>query len=108
MRLGPLNKRITLQSPKTGRDAFGQPLTGWDDVATVWASVEPISGRELLAAQQMQGEVTHRVRLRYRAGITTAQRILFGARVFDIQSVINPREQGASLELLAKEGPTDG
>lgn len=108
MRLGPLNKRITFQSPKTGRDTFGQPLVGWDDVATVWASVEPISGRELLAAQQMQGEVTHRIRLRYLAGITTATRILFGARVFDIQSAINAREAGASLEILAVEGLNDG
>lgn len=108
MRLGPLRKRVTFQSPKAGRDAFGQPLVGWDDVATVWASVEPVSGRELLAAQQMQGEVTHRIRLRYLVGITTATRILFGARVFDIQSTINAREAGASLEILAKEGPTDG
>ena len=107
MRLGPLNKRITLQAPKSGRDDFGQPLTGWDDVVTVWASVEPISGRELLTAQQTLGEITHRIRTRFTAA-TTANRILFGSRVFDIQSVINPREASASLEILAKEGLTDG
>lgn len=108
MRLGPLRHRITFQSRNPGRDKFGQPLEGWQDIATVWASVEPISGREILASQQVQGEITHRIRCRYLTGITAAVRILFEARVFDIQVPINPREVGAMLEILAKEGPTDG
>lgn len=108
MRLGPLRHRITLQSRPAGKDEFGQPLEGWQDIVTVWASVEPISGRELLAAQQVQGEITHRIRCRYVDGVTTAVRITFGTRVFDIQAPINPREVGAMLEIMAKEGPTDG
>jgi len=108
MRLGPLRHRVTFESRKTGRDEFGQPLEGWDVVATLWASVDPVSGRELMTAQQTQSEITHRIRCRYRAGIETAQRILFDGRAFDIQSAINPREVGASLEILAIEGLTDG
>lgn len=108
MRLGPLRHRVTFESRKTGRDEFGQPLEGWDLVATLWASVEPISGRELLSSQQTQSEITHRIRCRYRAGIETAQRIVYDGRPFNIESVINPREIGASLEILATEGLTDG
>ena len=108
MRLGPLRHRVTFESRKTGRDEFGQPLEGWDFVATLWASVEPFAGRELMTAQQTQSEITHRIRCRYRAGIETAQRILFDGRAFDIQSAINAREIGASLEILAIEGLTDG
>lgn len=108
MRLGPLNKRITFQAPKSDKDDFGNTLPGWDDVATVWASIEPISSRELMASQQVQGEVTHRIRTRYRAGLTAANRIMFKGRVFDMQTPINPLELGASLEILAKEGLTDG
>lgn len=108
MRAGPLRHRITFQRRQTGTDAFGQPLAGWEDIATVWASVEPISGRELLAAQQIQGEITHRIRCRYRDGLTAADRALFKGRVFDLQSVINTAERGISLEILAKEGLTDG
>lgn len=108
MRLGPLRHRVTFEKRKTGRDEFGQPLEGWDVVATLWASVEPISGRELMSAQQVQAEVTHRIRCRYRAGLEASQRIVYDGRPFDIQSVINPREIGASLEILANEGLTDG
>ncbi|SEJ31649.1 phage head-tail adaptor, putative, SPP1 family [Azotobacter beijerinckii] len=108
MRVGSLRHRLTFQRRQTGTDDFGQPLAGWEDIATVWASIEPISGRELLAAQQTQGEITHRIRCRYRDGLSTASRALFKERVFDLQSVINPRELNASLEILANEGLTDG
>lgn len=108
MRAGPLNKRVTFQRRVTGRDEFGQPVEGWEDIATVWASVEPISGRELLAAQQVMGETTHRLRCRYRSGLTAANRALYKGRVFDLQPAINPREQNASLEIMAKEGVSNG
>lgn len=108
MRLGPLRHRVTFQSRKTARDEYGQPVEGWDTVTTLWASIDPISGRELLTAQQVQTEVTHRIRCRYWTGLETSQRIVFGARYFDIKSLINTREIGASLEILATEGLSDG
>ncbi|WP_442965062.1 phage head closure protein [Pseudomonas sp. JS3066] len=108
MRAGKLRHRITFQARQLGADDFGQPSQSWLEIATVWASVEPISGRELLAAQQVHGETTHRIRCRYLEGITSSARVLFGSRVFDIQTLINSDELGASLEILAKEGPTDG
>lgn len=108
MRLGPLRHRISFEARATGRDEFGQPVEGWTLIAQVWASVEPLSGRELIGGQQVQGEVTHRIRCRYYPGIETADRILFGARPFEVRSLINSREVGASLEILAVEGLTDG
>ena len=108
MRLGPLRQRVNIQARSTTVDAFGQESETWATVYTVWASVEPLSGRELLAAQQVQGETTHRVRMRFQAGITTSHRILFNLRPFNIQSVINKNEAGAFLELLCTEGPSNG
>lgn len=108
MRSGPLRHRITFQRRADTLDAFGHPSTGWQDVATVWASVEPISGRERLSANQVQAETTHRIRTRGRPGLAPSMRIRFGVRVFDIQSIIDRREIGAELEILAVEGLTDG
>lgn len=108
MRLGPLRHRVTFQSRKTGRDAFGQPVEGWDDLATVWASVEPISGRELISAGQNLAELTHRIRCRFVAALVAADRMVYDTRAFDLRSVINPMEVGANLEILASEGLTDG
>lgn len=108
MRLGPLRQRVNIQARSATVDAFGQESETWATVATVWASVEPLSGRELLAAQQVQGETTHRIRMRYQAGVTTSSRLLFNLRPFDVRSVINKNEAGAFLELLCTEGPTNG
>ena len=108
MRSGPLRHRVTLQNRVTTKDDFGQTIESWTDLKTVWASVEPISGRELLSSQQTLGEITHRIRTRYRNGITAATRILFNGRIFDIQSSINNAEKNAFLEIMAKEGTTIG
>lgn len=108
MRAGNLRSRVTIQSRSSTPDSFGEQGSAWQDVATVWASVEPLSGRELLSAQQVQGEISHRVRCRFRSGVTTAHRLLFAGRVLDIQAVINPQERGVMLEILCREGPTDG
>jgi SPP1 family predicted phage head-tail adaptor len=65
LRAGALNRRITLQSRSTGQDTSGGQLLTWTDVATVWAQVEPLNGRELLAAQAVQSSVSHQITIRY-------------------------------------------
>ena len=109
MNIGRLNKRVTIQERTTIPNELGEPVVTWVNVATdIAAAVEPLQGRELFAAQQTQSEVTIRVRIRYRAGIKTAMRVLYGARTLDIQSVIDPLERHAELQLMCAEGVTNG
>lgn len=103
MKAGDLRHRITIQRLVLAPDEYGQPVEYWQDVATCWAAVEPLRGRELFVAQQAQSEVTTRVRLRYRAGITPDMRVLFGARVLEILYVIDPEERHRELQLLCRE-----
>ena len=100
---GRLNKRITLQSATTARDGHGQPVETWAAVATVWAAIEPIRGREYFAAQQFSAETTHRVTIRYRSGVSPQWRVVFGSRTFRIESVINPLEKNERIELMCVE-----
>ena len=104
---GKMRHRITFQSFSGAVDTFGDPLQGsedqWNDVATVWAAIDPVSGREFYAAEQSQSEVTHKIRCRYRPGLTTAMRIKLGNRLFQIVSIINWEERGESLLLMCKE-----
>jgi len=108
MQSGQLRKRLTIQQRSTAQDSYGQPLTAWADVATVWGAVEPLNGRELLAAEAVQSEITHQVVMRYRPGITAKMRVLYGSRVFDIQNVLDENERHRMLTLLCLEGLTDG
>lgn len=86
-----------------GKNEYNQPIMGWGDFATVWASVEPISGKEYWASSQVQAEVTHRIRVRYLPGIRPTMRVQFKARTFEIESIINWQERNIDLQLMCKE-----
>lgn len=108
MDAGRLDKRITIQSVAVTRNAIGEPIQSWADVATVWAAVEPVQGREFWEQQQVQSEVTTRIRIRYRAGITAAMRVVYGSRLLNIRSVIDPKERHDELQLMCSEGVNNG
>lgn len=104
---GKMRHRITFQRFTGSLDDYGDPLQAddshWADVATVWAAIDPISGREFYAAEQSQSEVSHKVRCRYRSGLNTAMRINFGKRRFSIISIIDWEERHESLLIMCKE-----
>lgn len=108
MQAGRLRQRVTLQEPVTARNGYGEVITTWATVATMWAQVEPLSGREYFDAEHLQSEITHRVRLRaVRRGwtATPAMRVLYGGRDLRIVSVIDWRERHVELHLMCKETP---
>lgn len=103
MRSGPLRNRITVQKAVETQDSIGEPDVSWVEYLQAWASVEPITSREYFDANRQNGEITHKVRLRYRPGITHKMRVKYGARILDIESIIDARERHRSLELLCRE-----
>lgn len=100
-----LRNRVTIQQPSASRGKLGGVKEGWADVGTVWAAVAPISGREFFAAQQVNSEVTHRVTIRYLPGVDAKMRVIYGKRVLEIQSVIDPQERHVELQLMCVERP---
>ena len=104
-RAGRLRHRIYLQSKVVVRDSFGSESITWktETPAPIWAGIEPLSAREFFASQQMKSEVTHKVIIRYYKGVQTDWRVLWGARQFNIVSIINPEERNRELTLLCTE-----
>lgn len=104
---GKMRHRIEFEEYIGEPDGYGDPQLliddNWGCVATVWAAINPISGREFYAAEQSQSEVTHKVICRYRAGLRNDMRIKYGDRVFKILSIINWEERCESLLIMAKE-----
>lgn len=103
MNAGELRHKITIQKLENSQDSFGQPVENWPDVVTVWASVNPIVGKEFFAAETVNSEVTHRIRMRYKSGITPSMRVKFKDRFFSIKSVINYQERNIELQLMCRE-----
>lgn len=100
---GELRHRITIQQVTEDRDALGGTSEAWSEFAQAWAAVEPIKGREYFGAQQVNSEVTHRVRLRYREGIRSQMRVQFHGRIFGIEAVLNIDERNRELHLMCVE-----
>lgn len=100
---GRLRKRVELQSNTPVANAIGEHVPGWATVATVWAGITPVSGSERFRNNMESAEVSHKIKIRYYAGLTPAMRIKLGSRLFDIQSIINLQERNADMEILALE-----
>ena len=97
MQAGRLNKRITIQSPATGQDATGEPTTGWTDVATVWASIVDVSGREYVAAGGLQNSAQTKITIRYRSGIVPSMRVVHGSDAYNVEAVLGQDRRGLLL-----------
>ena len=94
---------MTLQVKSVSRNTYGEETVSWVDHATVWGKVEPLRGKEYFRSAQEQSDVSHRIWIRYRKNVTPAWRIKWGNRIFEIESVINLREENRWLEIMARE-----
>jgi SPP1 family predicted phage head-tail adaptor len=103
MQAGSLTQRVVIEQPGTARDDYGERPITWLPVATRWACITPLTGRELWNAQQVQPDVTHNVSLRYMRGITPKMRINYGGRILQILSVITVDENATELRLVCME-----
>jgi SPP1 family predicted phage head-tail adaptor len=104
MKSGELRHRVVLERATTSRLPSGGTRDTWSPYATVWAAVEPIQGREFFAAQQLNAEATHRIRIRYRVGVSPKDRVTFEGRIFEIKAPpINVDEKSRELHLMCVE-----
>lgn len=103
MRAGDLRNRIELQGKTVATSSRGAEVIAWTCLAVLWASVEPMTGREFMEQKQEQGEINLRIRIRYRPDTKPAMRVKWGDRVFDIQSVTNTGERQRETVLFVRE-----
>ena len=105
MQAGWLRHRITVQDKQVSRAQNGEEEITWPDHFSAWASVEPFRGREYLESKQVETDVDTRIRLRYQPGKQPLprMRVVYGSRIFEIESVINAKEMDIELNLMCRE-----
>jgi SPP1 family predicted phage head-tail adaptor len=106
MHAGRLRNRITIRNlVETQSTVTGELVRSWSTVIDgVWASVEPLSGREYFASQQFQSKVSHRIILRYSTvNVTPKMTVHNGTHVYEIETVINPELRNKELQLMCFE-----
>ncbi|SEQ76221.1 phage head closure protein [Basfia succiniciproducens] len=103
MNIGKLRHRVTLQKQTNTQNDYGAFVSTWQDVATVWAEVKPISGREYFSAQQVQSEVSTQIWIRYLEGIEPTMRVKHNDKHYEILSVLNHNGRNTSIQLMCKD-----
>lgn len=69
--IGQLRDRVRVESPAEAVNSRGQVEQTWTTLATVWASVEPLTAREVWQAREVQSDATERVRIRALSTVAT-------------------------------------
>lgn len=116
MLAGKLRNRVTIQRRHETRDAVGAVVVTYLDVRSVWASVEPLTGREFFAAQQVQADAVTRIRLRYMPDAVPGMRVEFvtvhaspqSVDLFDVEAVMHTNERRRETLLMCKKRYIDG
>ena len=94
---------ITIQKPVEVEGEHNTPIIEWQNFATIFASVEPIGGREFVLLQNTNSELAVRIKTWYYPGITNSMRVVYGTRIFNIQSAIDVKEQHKEMHLMCAE-----
>jgi SPP1 family predicted phage head-tail adaptor len=116
MRAGRLRHRVVLQRRSESQGTTGEVTWGWATLATVWASVEPVTGRQFFAAAQVQSEVDTLIRIRYRPKLNEKLRAVFiqdsgppkVTQYFDVLAVLPIHEGRHEVHLMCKRSSSEG
>ena len=103
MNVGKLTRKVMLMRCTETKDAAAEPIRSYANLAEVWASIEPLSVREQIQAQQSQTVYSTRIRIRYLEGLKATDRVLWDGRTFEISSIIDKLERHHEMELLCVE-----
>ena len=101
MRAGARRHRLTIQRKVPGI-GFTEPT--WATHTEAWGAIEPLRGSELLAADQVNSEVTAKITIPYRIGVTAAMRVTCDGRLYKIVAPpIDPELRHRELQLMVRE-----
>jgi len=106
MNAAKLRHRIALRSMQVTKSATGANIATPVEIASVWAAIEPVGGREAFRSGRETADLTHDVTIRYRAEVTAANQVLHGERVFDVMRVIDVLERHRWMRLECREQRT--
>lgn len=102
MKAGKLRHRITIQN-YTITNTQGEVAKTWATFATVWASIEPMKGREFFESAIEESEITAKITIRYKSDVKPQMRVVYGSIIYEIVSVIHTGLREKEMILMVKE-----
>lgn len=103
MQAGKLNKRVKIQAHTETIDEYGYAEKKWTDLATVWAHVKNVNGKEFIKSNVELSEVSTSIRIRKRKGLDSSMRVIFNDNILQIVAVLPDEETNDYLDLVCKK-----
>lgn len=104
---GKLDTLVLIEQASAARDGFGQPITTWTTLSSVWAWVIFKSGLETVSSQENITAKRASVRINYYPEVTEAMRVKIDGVIFNIQSVIHSTKKDYT-DLVVEAGFNNG
>lgn len=106
MRAGRLRNKIRFERSSQTANEYNEPVQSWSLLAEVYVGIEPLRGKERIAAMQVQADADVRIVARYQAALgdlNPKDRAVFGSKVYDIKAVINVDMRNRELQIMVTE-----
>ncbi len=87
----------------TARDGFGRRKGTGTTLATVWAEKQDWAGDETAEGKRETASVIVKWKIRYRTGVSSEMRILHGADVYEILSILDFDGRRRELVLTSRK-----
>lgn len=101
---GHLRSRVTLQKSVQTQDGMGGASVTWQDEATFWALVRPVSGSERVQAGTQGPVVTHLIYARKRDDVSADKRLVLNGQVFNVRWVDPDYEANRWITINCESG----
>lgn len=98
---GELNKKIKVYSLSKTTDGEGFPLNVETLVCETWASMNNVSGSEVIKSEADFSETKTRFLVRYNSLITRKMIIKFKEMIWDIEYINDYKYSNAYMEIIA-------
>jgi SPP1 family predicted phage head-tail adaptor len=102
LNIGKMDRRITIERETETVSPSGDVVKAWAPIATAWAEIVQQSATEFFTGYGEAETGTAIFRVRYRPGITTADRVTYAGKVYDLKEVAEiGRQDGLELRGVA-------
>jgi len=103
-RAGELDQRVKVMRLANAPDGYGGFTTEWLEAGEYWAHVRPMSGREVVDFERLQGEASYLFVFRNGIDLLDADRLDWYGEQFNIRVRKQPKARAMYVEVEAERG----
>lgn len=92
-----LDRKLTIQSQTTARNASSEAIATWSTLATVWGKRMPLRGAELYATNQVVAQAECKFRIRWRDDLDESMRVVDDGTTYGIQHIADPADADSKI-----------